>query len=423
MREVPVSGVRRLFISFLLSGLASAATAQSNVVAPPPPPRADTVGPEQLRDFALPGTRQQPQPAETPPAATTPTRPASAATTTLPPATRERTPPATAPRTTATPAQSAPPATRPAETVSLALPGTQAPAATPPATAGTTPSSPFDLPAPTAVPEGSLGLPVPAPTVPTPITSDEADSGWLLTLLPFLLVALAGAAFAWWWPRRRRAEAEETSYGQLAFAGAPTGATNTTTAPAPRPAPAPVPQPEAPARAPSVGLVSSRLRAWLELDLAIRIAAITDEELLLEVDILLTNSGSAPAREIAVEALLINAGPEQGKEIATFYARPDATDFARDSVAPMGQMALSATLKLPRAAFLEYAVGGGKVVVPIVALNAGYKAGSSRGRTSAAFLAGRAGVDAEKLGPFPTDQGAKGFNRLGLKRLPEQVRR
>ena len=420
-----MSGVRRLFFLSLLSSLAAGAAAQSNVVAPPPPSRADTVGPEQLRDFALPGTRQQQQQqAETPPATTTPTRPAAAATTTLPPATRERPPAATAPRTTATPSQSAPPATRPAETVSLPLPGAQEPAATPPATASTPPTSPFDLPAPTAVPEGNLGLPAPAPTVPAPITSDETDSGWLLTLLPFLLVALAGAAFAWWWPRRRRAEAEEMGYGQLAFAGAPGGATTEPArAPAPRPAPAPAPQPEAPARAPSVGLVSSRLRAWLELELAIRVAAITDEALQLEVDILLTNSGSAPAREIGVEALLINAGPEQGKEIATFYARPDATDFARDSVAPMGQMALSATLKLPRAAFQEYAVGGGKVVVPIVALNAGYKAGSSRGRTSAAFLAGRAGADAEKLGPFPTDQGAKGFNRLGLKCLPEQVRR
>lgn len=152
-------------------------------------------------------------------------------------------------------------------------------------------------------------------------------------------------------------------------------------------------------------------------------AAVTPEELQLQVDILLTNSGSAPAREIAVEAIVLNAGPDQGAEIARFYARPDADGQAPDVVPPMGQLALSATLKLPRSAFREYAAGETTVVVPVVALNAGYKAGPTRGRTSAAFLVGRSGTSAEKLGPLPTNQGAKGFAKLAARRLPESVRR
>lgn len=412
---MPVSGVRRLLLLLPLSWIASAAGAQSNVVAPPPPPRTDTVGPEQLRNFALPGTQQPAQQAETPPAtSTTPTRPAPTTTTTLPPPVRERAPaPAAEPRDEG-PATRQERGSRPADSVSVPLPS-----ATAPSIGESTALGPVTLPPPTTVGGGSSGSVLPAPVIPAPVSSEPADDGWPGWLLPLLAAVAAAGILAWWWMRRdRRGEAEQ-DFGELAFAGAPATL-------APRPAPAPRPEPvapEPPARAPSVGLVSSRLRAWLDLDLGLRVAAMTEEELVLEVDILLTNSGSAAAREIAVEALLINAGPEQGVEIGTFYARPDATDFARDGVAPMNQMALSATLKMPRGAFREYAVGGGKVVVPIVALNASYKAGSSRGRTSAAFLVGRAGADAEKLGPFPTDQGAKGFNRLGLKRLPEQVRR
>jgi len=420
---VPVSGLRRLFFTLLVGGAATAAAAQSNVVAPPPASRADTVGPEQLRNFALPGTQQQAPQDEAPASSRTPTRPATTTTTLLPPPIRER-PSTAAPRDTT--AEQQRPATRPATTVTTPLPDAGdngAPAASPAAT-------PAPFPAPTTVTEVPPGatLPAPAPSFPSANTPEPASDGddWLKYLLALLVAAGAGGAIAWWWARRGRTDEAEQGFGQLAFAGGP-AADAPATAPMPRPGPTPTPAPaaapEAPVRAPSVGIVSSRLRAWLELDLGLRVAAITDEELVLEVDIVLANSGSAAAREIAVEALLINAGPDQAKEVTTFFARPDADGFAPETVQPMAQMALSATLKMPRGAFTEYAVGGGKVVVPIVALNAGYKAGGTRGRTSAAFLVGRAGADADKLGPFPTDQGAKGFNRLALKRLPEQVRR
>ncbi|URD59770.1 hypothetical protein M8312_08050 [Sphingomonas sp. KRR8] len=426
-----MSGVRRLFLFLLLSGLASVVTAQSNVVAPPPPSRADTVGPEQLRDFALPGTREQPTQQDAP-AATTPSGSAPVTTTTLPPASRAPAPAptATAPRQSVPSAQTSSSPSRPANTVSVPLPQAEAPTSSTTSTQASSGSAPLVLPPATAAPEAPPTQYEPTPSVSAPAASEGSDSGWSKLLLPLLGLVIAGAALAWWWPRRRRAGVEDTGFGQLAFAGAPAGAitepaptARPAPAPTPTPTPAPAPQPEAPVRAPSVGLVSSRLRAWLDLELGIRVAAITEDELRLEVEILIANSGSAPAREIAVEALLINAGPEQGKELTAFFARPDADGFAKDTVAPMGQMALAATLTMPRGAFQEYAVADGKVVVPIIALNAGYKAGSSRGRTSAAFLAGRAGADPEKLAPFPTDQGAKGFSRLGLRRLPEQVRR
>jgi len=421
-----VSGVRRLILSGLLCTAASGVAAQS-VVAPPPPARPDTVGPEQLRDFSLGGNRQGAEQ----PAPTAPTGPAPAATATLPPATREATPGSPAPtaeRPAAqrTEARPAPAVTRPAREVTVALP--QPRADTPAAAAPTLPDFGFSPATPSPAP-GSL-LPPPLPSGPPVVPADEGSRTAILWPLLALLAALGGGLL--WWLRRNRSEPEE-EFGQLAFAGAPASAS--APAPSPRPAPPPVarsaappaatPQPAAqPAPRPgNVGVVSSRLRAWLDLDVGIRVAAMTTEELQLEVDILLTNSGSAPAREIAVEALLLNAGPEQETELAHFYARPEPEQQSPDAIAPMGQLALSATLKMSRVAFREYAAGTGKVMVPVVALSAGYKAGGSRGRTSGAFLVGRGEPGAEKLAPLPTDQGAKGFARLAARRLPGGERR
>lgn len=411
--KLPVSGVRRLILMLVIGVAPGLAAAQSNVVAPPPPPRAGTVGPEQLRDFSLGGTREQPREQAPEPAETTPTRPAPAVTTPVvrtPPQPSSERPTRTSPAEQATPQSRGAAPTRPAETATVALPPapqpaeptTQAPSFFPPAT-------PAPLPPPGPI----------ANDAPSPVAADE-DSGWLGTLLPILAVLAALGAAAFWWLRRSRSEPAEQGFGQLAFAGAPA------TAPAPRPAPQPPVAAPAPSPAPrpaSVGIVSSRLRAWLELEIGVRAAAMTEDELQLQVDIVLTNSGSAPAREIAVEALVLNAGPEQDAEIARFFGRPDADGHAPDVVPPLGQLALSTTLKMSRAAFREYAAGTGKVMVPVVALNAGYKAGSAQGRTSAAFLVGRSATQSDKLGPLPTDQGAKGFARIAARRLDAGLRR
>ncbi|MCW3796431.1 hypothetical protein OMW55_01220 [Sphingomonas sp. BN140010] len=422
-----MSGLRRLILSLLLGAAASAAAAQS-VVAPPPPSRPDTVGPEQLRDFSLGGNRQQQ--AEQP-AATAPTRPAPATTATLPPATREQATargsvPVARPTTQRPQPRPAPAETRPADSVTVGLPRStpddSAGGPTRRATSGL-PTFGFPSAAPTPAPVSTLPAPLPSASTVTPVEAEESG-GLIGSLLPLLalLVALGGGLL--WWLRRNRDGADEESFGQLAFAGAP----SPVPAPGSRPAPAPpvsAPQPTGqPAAKPaSVGVVSSRLRAWLDIDIGVRVAAMTEAELQLEIDILLTNSGSAPAREIAVEALLLNAGPEQDADIARFFARPDPPEQSPDVVPPLGQLALSATLRMPRTSFVEYAAGNGKVMVPVVALSAGYRAGSSRGRTSAAFLIGRGEADAERLGPLPTDQGAKGYTRLAARRLPGGDRR
>lgn len=401
-----MSGVRRLSLLLLLSAAASPAAAQSNVVAPPPPAREDTVGPEQLRDFSLGGNRQQPA-ETTPPPGRPATPPAPAATQEAPARTTER-PAATARPTAPTTSQSTPDVTA------------SAPADTTPSPSAPSTQPGFDLGQTGSAPLSSSPY-APPPSVPVPLETDDDQLPtwpWLLALL----AVLGGAAFLF---LRRRSSAE-ASYGQLAFAGG---------APAPEPAPAPAPPPVVPprprsdppakpAQAPTGGgIVSTRLRAWLDIEVSVRAAVLTEQDLQLQIDILITNSGSAPARDVAVEAVILNGGPQQDKELARFFGRPDATTAAAESLAPYGQLPLQTVVKLPKEQWQEYAAGDRRLLIPVVALNAGYRAGSGQGRTSAAFLVGRGGGEGGKLGPLRTDQGPRPFPSLEARRLDPGARR
>ena len=389
----------RLLLPLLLLSSATSAWAQSNVVAPPPPPREGTVGPEQLRDFSLGGNREAPaeEARATPPATPPAARPA-------PTAERPAAPAPTTPRPTVR-------STAPAESVNVALP--------PPTPVQDRPG--FDFGPATPAP-ASNAPPQPAPVPFTPAPEVASDSGGGLTgYLPWLLALAVVGAAGWWFGRRRAAQ--QLDPGRLAFAGA--GAAEPDIAPPPPPQPRPVPAAPQPATAPAPtgGIVSTRLRAWLDVELAIRAAVLTETELQLHLDLLLTNSGSVPARDIAIEALVLNAGPTQDADIATFFARPDGSATAADILQPLGRLPLQPTVRMARTAFREYSAGGGQVLVPLLALNVGYRAGSSHGRSSAAFLLGPPAKGSDKLAPLRTDQGPRTWPEVALRALDGRIRR
>ncbi|HVF84041.1 MAG TPA: hypothetical protein VM913_07720 [Sphingomicrobium sp.] len=386
------------------------ALAQSNVVAPPPPPREGTIGPEQLRDFSLGGNRESPAdpPAELPAADRSP----ATETATLP-----RAAPPERPASSAASRPGSGP-TAAAASASVALP--------PPAPAQDEPG--FDFGPATPAPPPNARVPDPTPFVPAPVP--ENGSGGLPGYLPWL-AALAFAGAAGWWFLRRRS-AQQVDPGRLAFAGAaaqsgaaaaPSPETPLPSAPRPVPAaptPAPVP---APAPSPGGGIVSTRLRAWLDCELGIRAAVLTDTELQLHLDLLLINSGSVPARDIAIEALVLNAGPTQDQELATFFARPDGEAKAADLLQPLAQLPLQPTVRMARTAFREYAAGGGQVLVPLIAFNVGYRAGSMAGRSSAAFIVGPPAKGSDKLAPLRTDTGPRTWTEVTLRPLDGRIRR
>lgn len=172
-----------------------------------------------------------------------------------------------------------------------------------------------------------------------------------------------------------------------------------------------------------VGIVSSRLRPWLDLDVAVTGAVLTDEDLQLQLQLLVSNTGSTPARQVGVEVVALNAGPTQEAELAAYFGRPDPEPRAADMIAPLDQAVLQTLVRMPRASFREYAAGGGRVLVPVVAITAAYRAANSMGRTSAAFLIGRAAPGSDKLGPLRTDQGPREFRGLVARPLPGGIRR
>jgi hypothetical protein len=150
---------------------------------------------------------------------------------------------------------------------------------------------------------------------------------------------------------------------------------------------------------------------------------LSETELQLHLDLLLTNSGSVPARDIAIEALVLNGGPTQEAELQTFFARPDGTAKAAELLQPLQQLPLQPTVRLARTAFREYAAGGGQVLVPVLAFNIGYRAGSTDGRSSAAFLIGLPPKSGDKLAPLRTDQGPRTWSPIAMRALPGNIRR
>lgn len=170
-------------------------------------------------------------------------------------------------------------------------------------------------------------------------------------------------------------------------------------------------------------MVSTRLRPWVELDLSLSDILFAEEEAVLRFRIAVTNSGTAAARDIVVEALALNAGEQQAQELATFFERAAASDRGLAELARGAATELSHEVRLPRSAIREYEVQGRRVFVPILAFNATYRWGSGLGRTSCAFLLGHERGGSDRLAPLAVPAGTSRLVGIGVRRLEETVRR
>ena len=369
------------------------------------PASEDAVGPSQLRDFSINGTvtRRADAPAPAQPA------PAQAATT-------PTTPTLTASRNSA-PAASATAESRQA--------GAQQRSAEASAASGG-----FAMPPPTpssGQPPSFAPATFPQPTSAVSSPVEDTGSG-SFPLWPWIAALLAAIGSGAWYFRRQRSG--------YAFAGAGGNASAFDLSPAPAPPrAAPVPKPQPAPRAPvpgaasapkpataPVGIVSTRLRPWLEIEFSPEAAIVDDEKGAIQFEVTLFNSGSAPAREVHVEGALFNASPDQDQVLGQFFAQPGGQGGERITVPPLQRMSFRSVVSLPREQLRLFEVEGRTLFVPLVGFNAVYAWSNGQGQTSTSFIVGR-NSNGEKMAPFRIDQGTKTFRGLGAREHTLRVRK
>jgi hypothetical protein len=408
-----VTAVRRMTVK-ALSGLAAAlafalatpASAQ-NADAPvdvtaAPPPSSETVGPAQLRDFSLEGTvtRQSDRPATTAPQPAPSAEPRTAAPTTVTPgseATNTRRASASLPSNRdlapAPAASAAPPIPHGADSVTPAPPSVQT---------GTAPSTSLE-------PEATG-------------TATTPDGGLSWPWVAALVALLGGGGFIAWSRRRRQRYGDP---GRMAFAGlVPDMGSEPAPAPPGRPRHDPVPPrskptpPESdngwslvpkPASSDDGGIVSTRLKPDLAIYFQPDRAVVTDNEVMLQFDVVVSNSGSAPARDVLVEARMVSAHAGQDAEIAAFFQQPVGSGDRIAAIQPLGKISLKSAVRLPIAQLHNFTVEGRTLFVPLVAFNILFSGNSQK---SASFLVGRGTEEDEKLAPFRLDLGPRIFRGL-----------
>lgn len=380
-----------------LSSVAVAQNSQQPVdVTAAPPPSANTVGPAQLRDFSLGGQPSRPAPSTATPVQAAPVS-------AQPPAPRAE----------------EPAAARPESVPSLANPPVQRPEV-PPTTPVDAPPLPGNAATPVDQAAADVALPMSAPPA-AEVQASVSDGVSPWPWLAALAAAIAAGAF-WWWSRRQRTQ-RMTDPGRMAFAvGAaetevPSAAPRAAAPPrAPQPAPvppAPVPAP-VPPRPRSDGLITSTaLKPALQLRLVPDRMAITDRDVFVQFDLVISNVGGAAARNVLVDAKLVCAGPAQDMEIAEFFQNPRTTGDRIPGVAAMDSLTLKSAVRLPLDQIKSFEAGGRTLFVPLVAFNLLY--GTNDQQVSASYLVGRGKEEDEKLAPFRLDLGPRIFRGLSAR--------
>ena len=269
-------------------------------------------------------------------------------------------------------------------------------------------SSTADLPPPTParriqtpslIPDAGPSLDAQSAFVPAAADPELQTSEAGLSMLPWLIAALAFAAAAAWYFLRQRPRESFAGAGALAFE-APSAAPPVRTPPSPAP-----PKPVSP------GIVSTRLRPWIEIEFTPQRAIVDEEKAAIAFELSVFNSGSAPARHVLLEASLFNAGPMQDQQIRMFFENPVAKGDRIPVIPPLQRVAVNTAVFLPREQVRPIEVEGRQLFVPLIAFNALYGWGSGKGQSSASYVVGKK-TTGEKLAPFRVDLGPRVFRNL-----------
>lgn len=376
-----------------------------------PPPSAETIGPSQLRDFNLRGTVTRPADQQ----AVTPAQPANTAP--AAPRSGEAVPGEAAAPSAARGAPSTSPQTRPAATAANNQLAARSSGAAP-----VTPSAPLEVTTNPAPQEGDAGSETPASLEPA---GGMPSWPWIAALIALL----GGGAFLAWTRRGRRQRYADP--GRLAFAGIAVPDAEAEPAPLPpaRPRPDPVPPRATPAPAPRADpvpvptrkaagdglIVASSLKPQLNVEFLPDRVVVTEQDVMLQFEIVLSNVGSAPARDVLVEGRLFTAHAGQDREIGEFFHNPMTEGDRMTAIAPLGRISLKSVARLPLDQIHKFEAAGRKLFVPMMGFNILYRSGGGEGQASASFLVGRGSEQDEKLAPFRIDQGSRIYRGLSAR--------
>lgn len=375
--------------SAVLAAAGSPVRAQEAAPPEPAPAQNELIGPPQLRDFTLNGTvtREAEQPDQARPA---PSQPSSGQ------PGRADSRPSRADRETSS--------NRPRETREEAS-----------RTEGA--SASVRLPPPTPAPrtaERDIASPAAADLVDSPgfapVSSGAPGDlpGQNIPILPWLIaaLALAGAATWYFFLRQRPRESYAGGGRSSAFDSSPSAPHSQ-----PRPAPARTPPPLKPEAEVPTGIVSTRLRPWIEMEFKPGRAIVDEQKAAVQFELVVVNSGSVPARDVLLEASLFNAGPVQDQQIQLFFDNPVARGDRIPLIAPMQRVVVNTAVFLPRDQVRPIEFEGRSMFVPLIAFNALYSWGRGEGQSSCSYLIGTR-TNSEKLGPFRLDLGPRIFRNL-----------
>lgn len=170
--------------------------------------------------------------------------------------------------------------------------------------------------------------------------------------------------------------------------------------------------PVQPAPQPPPGIVSTRLRPWLEIEFKPQRAVVDDERAAVAFELSVFNSGNAPARDVLLEASLFNAGPMQDQQIRLFFDNPVGKGDRMPLIAPMQRITVNSAVFLLRDQVRPIEMEGRQFFVPMIAFNALYGWGRGSGQSSASYLVGKMAKDSDKLAPFRLDLGPRIFRNL-----------
>ena len=418
-------GLERLNAFRLILAVAAAAAgmtpalAQNSAAQSPPP--SEAVGPRELENFSLEGRVTRP--------AEETTRPPVETERTTEPAPRSEAPAAArqAPRGGAEPGVDARPAVRAAADGLLDRPPTRPP------------------PPRASLPDQAA--PVPRAARPALVSDAPQEEGSSLLMWIAALLFAGGAAAVYGFLRQGRERPAMAGGYRSGYSARASASPEPVPTPAPVPrsaAPAPQPQAQrplpatlrpqpsaplapAPAAAPSparpVGIVASSLRPWIDVELTPDRALVDDKGAAIAFNVTLVNSGSAPARDVSIEACLLNAGARQDAELSEFYQQPKKSSDSIPMIAPMARVPLRTAVKIPREMIHEYEVEGRKLFMPMVAVSTRYRWSSGEGQTGASFLVGKGKEEQERLAPLRIDQGTRSWQGLGVRRYEKGLRR